>query len=408
MTVNIGKKYNKKRVFAVVISFLFGLAGEPPLAEKFSAAHAADEMEIRIGYISQVVDLPPNLSNLEVPPEDEGFAGGRISIRDNNTTGRFMKQKFVLEEKNVGIDGDVVAAFKELSDSGIRLFVLNVAADALLKLADSPKGRQALFLNAGATDDRLRRADCRANVMHVVPSRAMYTDALAQFLVRKRWRNWFLVVGDRPRDALFAQAIENSAKKFGGKIVAKRSWDFGADARRTAQAEVPAFTQGVDYDVLVVADEVGVFGEYLMYRTWDSRVVAGTQGLKPSTWHKTHEQWGSAQLQSRFVKQFKRRMTALDYQVWAPVRAIGEAATRTRSNDFDKIAAYLRSADFELAGFKGLPLTFRDWNGQLRQPVLLIQPAALVSVSPQQGFLHKRSILDTLGADKGESGCKFN
>ncbi len=408
MTADNENKYNKFRTILAGISFLFMLIAPPPLAEKIDVAHAADEVEIRIGYISQVVDLPPNLSNLEVPPEDEGFAGGRISIRDNNTTGRFMKQKFVLEEKNVGADGDVVAAFEELSGKGIRLFVLNVGADALLKLADSPNGRQALFLNAGATDDRLRRTDCRANVMHVVPSRAMYTDALAQFLVSKRWRNWFLIVGDRPRDALFAQAIENSAKKFGGKVVAKRSWDFGADARRTAQAEVPAFTQGVDYDVLIVADEVGVFGEYLMYRTWDSRLVVGTQGLKPSTWHKTHEQWGSAQLQSRFVKQFKRRMTALDYQVWAPIRAIGEAATRTRSNDFEKIAAYLRSEDFELAGFKGVPLTFRDWNGQLRQPVLLIQPAALVSVSPQQGFLHKRSVLDTLGADKGESGCNFN
>ena len=108
------------------------------------------------------------------------------------------------------------------------------------------------------------------------------------------------------------------------------------------------------------------------------------------------------------MKRFKRRMRAKDYQVWAPVRAIGEAATRTNSNDFDKMAAYLKGDDFELAGFKGLPLTFRKWNWQLRQPILLIQPAALVSVSPQEGFLHQVSVLDTgLGEDERETGCSI-
>ncbi|NNF76588.1 MAG: branched-chain amino acid ABC transporter substrate-binding protein, partial [Rhizobiales bacterium] len=63
---------------------------------------------------------------------------------------------------------------------------------------------------------------------------------------------------------------------------------------------------------------------------------------------------------------------------------------------------------FELAGFKGLPLTFRKWNWQLRQPILLIQPQALVSVSPQEGFLHEVSVLDTLGEDRRETGCKLN
>lgn len=363
---------------------------------------------IRIAYISQAVATPPALSNLEVPPENDGVAGGEISVGDNNTTGRFMKQKFVLEVASIGEKDDPVPTFQALAGKGIHFFVLNVPATSLLKLADAAKGRDVLFFNAGAPDDRLRGKDCRANVMHIVPSRAMYTDALAQYLALKRWRNWFLVTGTRERDKRFADAVRGSAKKFGAKIQTEKSWDLGPDARRTAQAEVPAFTQGVDYDVLVVADEFGIFGEYLMYRTWDPRLVAGTQGLKPTTWHWTQEQWGSAQLQSRFLKRFKRRMTALDYQVWAPIRAIGEAATRTRSGDFEKVQAYLKGEDFELAGFKGVPLTFRPWNWQLRQPILLVQPAALVSVSPQQGYLHERSLLDTMGQDKGESQCKLN
>jgi len=361
--------------------------------------------KITIGYISQTAELPPNLSNLETPPENEGIAGGRISIDDNNTTGQFLKQNFILEHVHIGKDDNALTILGQQISKGIHFFALNVPAKTLLKMADAVKGKNVLLLNAGAPDDRLRGPDCRNNVMHIVPSRGMYADALAQFLVRKRWRNWFLVTGQRDRDKLFASAVRKSAKKFGAKIAAEKIWDFGADARRTAQAEVPAFTQGVDYDILIIADELGIFGEYIMFRSWDPRLVAGTQGLTPSTWHKTHEQWGSAQLQSRFLKRFKRYMTALDYQVWASIRALGEAATRTGSGDFGKIETYLKTDEFKLAGFKGLPLNFRKWNWQLRQPILLIHPAALVSVSPQQGFLHQRTTLDTLGLDDKESRC---
>jgi ABC transporter substrate binding protein (PQQ-dependent alcohol dehydrogenase system) len=99
-------------------------------------------------------------------------------------------------------------------------------------------------------------------------------------------------------------------------------------------------------------------------------------------------------------------MRALDYNVWVAIRSIGEAATRARSLAAGEIIAYLRSDDFELAAFKGRKLSYRSWNGQLRQPILLATPKLTVSVSPQPGFLHQFSELDTLGLDKPESVCK--
>lgn len=372
-----------------------------------AATAAAEIEEIKIGYIAQRRDVPPNLSNLVESPEDEGLAGGQLSVQDNNTTGRFLNQSFTLDILELPVDADAQPGFSAMRERGVQLVVANIPADTLLALADSPLGKDTLFFNVFATDDRLRDRDCRDNVMHIVPSRRMYADALAQYLMRKKWRRWFLVEGQRPADGLFAAAVRGAARKFGADIVETRKWEFGEDARRTAQAEVPVFTKGVDYDILVTADELGIFGEYIMYRTWTPRPVAGTQGLTPATWHIAHEQWGSAQLQSRFVKRNGRRMNALDYQVWAAVRAIGEAATRTRSGKFDKMADYLKGPEFELAGFKGVALTFRDWNWQLRQPILLTHPAALVSVSPQEGYLHRHSDLDTMGLDKPESQCQL-
>ena len=161
-----------------------------------------------------------------------------------------------------------------------------------------------------------------------------------------------------------------------------------------------------DYDALLIADEIGDFGRYIPYNTWEPRPVAGSEGLSAVTWSPVVEQWGAAQLQSRFLKTFGRRMTALDYHVWAPIRTIGEAATRSGSADFAAIRDYILSPEFELAGFKGQKLTFRSWNRQLRQPILLAAPRALVSVSPQPGFLHQHSLLDTLGLDEPESDCR--
>ncbi len=372
-----------------------------------SPAHASEPDKVEIALVSQPQELPPKLSNLDVPPADDGVAGGELSIKDNNTTGRFLGQEFTLTSVTLAPEEDALAAFNELLDKGYKFIILNVPADRLLAMADAARGKDVLLFNASARDDRLRGKDCRDNVLHIPPSHAMLADGLAQYLVTKKWRRWFLVVGRRARDAHYAEAVRKAARKFGAKIVAEKSWDYGPDARRTAQAEVPVFTQGVDYDILVVADEIGEFGEYLAYRTWDPRPVAGTQGLVPTSWHRTHERWGSAQLQSRFRKAFNRFMTPLDYHVWAPVRAIGEGATRTTSTDFAKIRDYIGSSDFELAGFKGQKLTFRPWNGQLRQPVLLAAARALVSVSPQDGFLHQKSLLDTMGTDEPQSECRF-
>lgn len=372
----------------------------PSLAQEVAA--------IPIAYLSQEVELPPKLSNLELPPGDEGVAGGLLSIKDNNTTGFFLKQSFQLEIKDVPPDGDPLAAFEELTGQGFQFVILNVPADTLLRIADAAKGRDVLLFNAGAPDDRLRSADCRDNVLHIAPSRAMLADALGQYLAWKRWQEWFLVVGQREGDKLLATALKRAAKRFGAEIVEERSWDFGPDARRTAQAEVPTFTQGIDYDILMVADEIGVFGEYLAYRSWEPRPVAGTQGLTATSWHHTHERWGAAQLQSRFRRTYGRHMTPLDYHVWAAVRSIGEGATRSGSADFAAISDYIRGPNFELAGFKGQKLTFRHWNWQLRQPILLTAARALVSVSPQQGFLHQRSLLDTLGIDEPEAECQLH
>lgn len=367
---------------------------------------AAASDEIRIGYLSQAQPRPPGLSDLDAPVDDAGLQGARLAIADNNTTGRFTGQTFVLVEQSLAADGDIATAYRALLADGVAAVIANLSGDGLDRLLTAADTDTALIFNAGAADDRFRRADCRTYLLHTAPSRAMLADALVQYLVKKNWKRWFLVIGRRPADALYADALRRAATRFGGRIVTEKTWQAAGDFGRTAEAEVPVFTQVGAYDVLLVADEIGAFGEYLPYRTWDPRLVAGTQGLMPLAWHRTLEQWGGRQLQSRFQRLAGRPMTAADYAAWAAVRSIGEAASRTGSADSGAIDGYIRSDNFELAGFKGLTLSYRPWDGQLRQPIPLVTAKSIVSMSPQEGFLHPLTALDTLGDDRPESACK--
>lgn len=382
----------------------------PLLAGWLLAAPAALSQElatIRIAYLTQAAERPPALSNLDSPPDDEGIAGARLAIADNDSTGRFLRQKFELETVTVPEGDDPAQALRDLVAKGQRLVVLDLPGEAPGALARLPEAAELLLFDAGSTDDSLRNALCAPNLLHTMPSRAMLADGLAQYLALKRWSKWLLVVGTRPEDRLYAAAVKRAAKRFGAEVVEEKAWSEDHDARRTAQAEIPVFTQGKRYDVLIVADEIGDFGDYVMYRTWDPRPVAGTQGLVPTNWHRAHEAWGSAQLQSRFRSAFGRTMLPRDHAVWAAVRAVGEGATRTRSADPATLAAFIKGPDFTLAGFKGVPLSFRPWDGQLRQPILLAADRSLVSVSPQEGFLHPKTELDTLGHDQPETGCRL-
>lgn len=382
----------------------------PPKTPGPAPKNAPAPMEFTFGILRQFPPNPPWWNNVvTVPPKDEGVAGGELGVADNNTTGAFLKQNYKLvAQEVVGIDEDPMPAFQRILDSGAKFVVLAVPPDALLKMSDAAKGRDVILFNAGATDDRLRQKDCRWNVLHTAPSRAMLTDALSQYLVSKRWTNWFMLIGRRPEDRLYADAVRRSAKKFGAKIIEEKTWTFGPDVRETGNDVIPVFTQGADKaDVIMIADELDEFGDLVGWRSWDPKPTVGTAGLSPATWHITVDSWGAAQLQNRFYRLAKRGMRALDFQFWLAMRTVGETAARVRSNDTKAIRDYIFGPRFELAGFKGQSFSYRPWDHQLRQPIVLAQPAALVASSPQEGFLHQTNPLDSIGFDKPESQCKF-
>jgi ABC transporter substrate binding protein (PQQ-dependent alcohol dehydrogenase system) len=388
------------------------LLGAIGLSVVATHALAAEPLEIGIGYLRHA-GVRSTLSLVTQPADNDGVAGAQLAIEDDNTTGRFLNQHFALKEVRIKDGDDVAKAASSLAEHN-GFIVADLPPEDLLKVADTLRDRGTVLFDVGSIDDRLREQDCRANVIHVAPTRSMLADALAQYLVWKQWKRWLLVVGSHDNDKLYADAFRRAATRFGAKIVQERTFEDTGGARRTdsgvtlIQRQMPVFTQQAPgYDVLVAADESEVFASYLPYRTWDPRPVAGSAGLMPTSWDAAHDQWGAVQIQNRFVKLNSRHMTALDMQAWTAVRMVGEAAARTSSSDPKTVFDFLKRPDFSVAAFKGQRLTIRDWNLQLRQPILLSDGRMVVSVSPQEGFLHQVSELDTLGVDRPETKCKL-
>ncbi|KXF82339.1 ABC transporter substrate-binding protein [Enterovibrio coralii] len=280
-------------VFFLILALLFPLA-----------ASAADATVYSILYLTKDYKTPPPLSLLKKEWTDEGLKGAEFSAKDGDLAGRLFKKSYVVVPAYL-TENEAISALSERDYlSQYPFIVADLHRDDLLALAVLPETQQTVIFNIREKDDTLRTDTCLQNVFHLIPSRAMYADALGQYLKWKRWQKWFLVQGKQPADRLFATALTRTADRYGADIVETRDYQFEAGNRRMEtghqqiQTQIPMATQGApDHDVLVVADESEAFGLYLGYRSKSPRPVVGTQGMFPTAWHRSFEQYGAARLQ---------------------------------------------------------------------------------------------------------------
>lgn len=386
----------------VLLAALLGAAPAP-------APQAAERARFAIGYLEIDGDpryeAPRGYAGIAVRPRPRPFAGAELALRDSRVLGRALQLDFALERAAAPDAAALAERLDALAASGVRFVLVDGDSATLTALATHARDRDLLLFNVSEPDDALRGAACAANLFHTLPSRSMLSDALVQYLVSRRWREILVLRGPGPADALTAAAFAASARKFGAEVVATRDFVLSNDPRERDLNNVTLLTQGVDYDVVFVADALGVTARAVPYRTALPRPVVGAEGLIAEAWHWTWERHGAPQLNQRFERRAERRMTGPDWAAWAAVKAIVEAVARTRAGEFAAIRDYLLSDALTLDGYKGTPMSFRQWNRQLRQPILLHTETAVVARAPVEGFLHPTQYLDTLGRDAPESEC---
>jgi len=366
-------------------------------------------LNINISYLKLKQLQTPTLSNVIKLAEDSGYQGAKLAINDSNTTGKFLQQHFTLSKFEFNQSQQLLSHLKNKFAEGEYFFLIDSSKTVLDSINHWAKDKNILLFNVSESSDALRSTQCLVAVLHTTPSNAMKSDAVAQWLLYRRLQKVLLISGKKPADIELVYSFKRSAKRYGIKIIDEKSWDFNTDLRRSAQQEIPLFTQtSKEYDAVYVADKSKDFAEYIPYNTYLPRPVVGSAGLEALAWHRVIEQWGAAQLHTRFNKLTGRYMNELDFSAYLAVRSIAHTVHITNSSSAKTISDYIKSDDFELAAYKGRKLSFRPWNGQLRMPVALVQPNSLVSQSPQPGILHPETDLDTLGFDEKETQCKRN
>ncbi|VTU35698.1 ABC transporter, substrate binding protein, PQQ-dependent alcohol dehydrogenase system [Variovorax sp. PBS-H4] len=292
------------------------------------------------------------------------------------------------------------AAAVAAEKNGASVIVTDLPAEWTLAVADAVK---LPVLNVGDASDRLREQDCRARLFHLIPSERMRSDALAQTLVSHKWSKVLLLMGASAPDAVRAATAQASIKRYGLQLVGSKPFKLSADPRERDLANPLLLTAGSTYDAVWVVDSDGEFARALPYRTVLSRPVVGDGGLVALAWHVQFERYGAPQVSRRFAKAAKRPMTAHDWAAWMAGKTLTAAAVAAPAGPSAAWAQVIAKSAID--GSKGTALSFRAWDGQLRQPMLLTDGQGVVSQAPAEGVLHPRDVLDTLGADSLEKRC---
>jgi ABC transporter substrate binding protein (PQQ-dependent alcohol dehydrogenase system) len=374
------------------------------------APAGAAERPLAIGYV-EIADDPRYAerrlaARYPLHPWGRPFDGARVALEESDFAGAALGLKFELR-RAAGADAEgLLAALQRLTGEGARLVLVDAPGEVVDVVARRTRGQGVLLFNLTALDDGLRQERCQPHLFHVAPGHAMLMDALAQFLVARKWREALVLKGPRPEDAALLGAFERAAKRFGVRIVETRPFVPGRDPRERARNNVALLTAGVNHDVVMVVDTDGEFAREVPYNVQRPRPVVGAAGLVADWWHWAWERHGAPQLNHRFGKLARRAMTGHDWSAWMAVKAIVEAVVRTKRTDVAAVSAYLTGDQVTLDGFKGNRLGFRPWDRQLRQPLLLATESWVVERAPLDGFLHARNTMDTLGFDERESRCK--
>ncbi len=392
---------------------LFFLAGALVTAAAQETSPASQRQQVKIGFVELEGDARYQpvraYERVILKAREHPFTGAEVGVDDAAALSRVLPADFALTRIAAKSLADVAPSVLAALDGGTHFFLLDAPAEVFTPLAAAIRGRDVLVFNVAEPDDATRRNVCAAEFVHVYPSRSQLMDGLVQYVVSRKWRDVLVLEGPSPADAAATAAFEHSAQKFGARIVADQHFKPGTDPRGREQNDpVLLSTVGRDFDVAFVADDAFDFARTVPYHLARPRPVIGGIDLEPVAWHWTWERNGAPQVNSRFAKKSGgRRMEGGDWAAWLAVKMIAQSALRTGSADFAKQRAYVLG-DGSFDGDKGLAVSVRPWDHQVRQAILLAAPYEVVASAPVEGFLHRTNELDTLGDDEPESPCHLN
>ena len=384
---------------------LFGRVASALLA---AAAVHVSAATLTLGVLQRADDerLDAKRVELAYPAQPGGSLSQavEVAVKESQFELDAAKLQVKVDVRSARSADDAKAQLQQLAKAGAAAVVLDLPA---AWMAAAVASVNLPLLNAGEADEAARQQGCSANLFHTLPGERMRADALAQTLLARKWSRVLVLHGPRPEDATRLALVQAALKRYGLKPVAVRAFKLSADPRERDLANPLLLTGGVEYDAVWVVDADFEFARALPYRTVLPRPVVGDAGLVAEAWAPHFERFGAPQLARRFARAAQRPMTSPDWAAYMAAKAVLQAALEhPASPSAAQILKALTRADFTLDGFKGVRLSFRGWDRQLRQPLLMTDGVGVVGSAPVEGVMHPKNVLDTLGADAPESACK--
>ncbi|MBL8596255.1 MAG: amino acid ABC transporter substrate-binding protein [Devosia sp.] len=366
--------------------------------------------DVRIGYLSLDYDARYDEKlvylGLVLDPLTPPVPGARMGVEDLKILADAAGFSATLDEQKAADVAGLVARVQEMAAAGERFIIVDLPADVLDQVAAATRDLKVTLLNTTAHEDFLRER-CYPNLLHTAASDRQLADALVQLLRVRNWTNVLVLFGQNPRDKVLADVFTVAAQRLRLNIVDTRQVTQSTDSESMEQNNTLLVTGGVDYDVIYIADTQGDYARYLPYATQLPRPVIGSTGLEAAEWNWTWERDGASQVISRFDRLTgDLHMDGPDWAAWVAAKSVMTAYGKSRKTDPDEIDAWMRGARFGVDGSKGVLMSFRPWDGQMRMPITLSTADAVIEAAPLDGFEHQVTTLDTLGTDQPEFVCK--
>ncbi|MFQ5803582.1 MAG: ABC transporter substrate-binding protein [Candidatus Methylomirabilales bacterium] len=352
----------------------------------------------------------------------------------NYIAGAFGKVVRLLAEVAISPEDAAKKATKLVRQRGAKA-ILGGGGDPLTQAIEEASAREGvIYLNSMSRSEVLRGPRCRRLTFHVEASLAMYTDTIAQWLVRRaKQPRWGFLTPDSETGAEMERLAKRALRRHGGTPVAREVVPASTRDYRAALAALAK--AGPDVLIINLAGlsllqalaqftELGlavqVSGPVMEAVEFWQAEPAKLTGIWPALWSHGFRRYSGRELNKRLAEALGKPAESHAWASYTAMKAVWEAVFRGGQTDTAGLVSFFEKGH-GVDAHKGQLLTFRPWDHQLRQPLMVLRckvPAAdatrwdvfeLLGEVPLRGTPgeSRAAILDTLGLSKAESGCRL-
>lgn len=358
---------------------------------KGALAQAAEGQVLRVGAVlpARTGATPLEVFSSEIAGESARL-GALTAAEEIEALGRRLE---VLLASAPDEAAALRAAERLLAMGRVFALIGGASKEQVLALSRLAEARQVPFFNIGSVSDALREA-CGRYTFHIEASAAMYLDALADAFAPLLPRRWFLVYEDseegkaryqRARKALLER---HGMEEAGRASVAAETLEFGLEYRAILEARPDVVLLLLNplaqlnflgqHDTANSSFQVSGFPDPVTQTRafWAALHQAAPQlgsGYRVALWEATLDTGGARELNGRFASRWGQPMDPAAWAAYAAVKILFESVLATGGTEASRLVAHLEDPKTVFELHKGVPLSFRPWDHQLRQPLYIVQ-----------------------------------